>query len=71
MRGVSAEFVMASERTPLDCELLRALGHPDKSGKRAPIFRAARQRFCLWYVTEPEARLLIYCLGEPGEIPLD
>src|SRR5579863_15408 len=45
MRGVSAEFVTARERTPLDRELLRAVGHVEKRGRRAPVFRAARQRY--------------------------
>jgi hypothetical protein len=62
MQGVSAEWVMATDRTAPDRELLQALGHPNKRGSRAPIFRAARPGFHSWYVTEPEARLLIHCL---------
>lgn len=42
VRGVSAEFVTAKERTPPDRELLEAFGHPNKRGKRAPIFHAFR-----------------------------
>ncbi len=61
-RGVSAEFVTAKEQTPPDHELLQAFGHPKKRGGRAPIFRVARPGYHPWYVTESEARLLVYCL---------
>ena len=62
MRGVSAEFVTAKERTPPDRELLDAVGHLTKRGKRAPIFRALRPGYHPWYVTESEAKTLVYCL---------
>ncbi len=61
-RGVSVEFVTAKEQTPPDRELLQAFGHPKKRGGRAPIFRAARPGYHPWYVTESEARLLVFCL---------
>jgi hypothetical protein len=62
MRGVSVEFVTAREQTPPDRELLEAFGHPKKRGKRAPIFRALRPGYHPWYVTEGEAKILVYCL---------
>jgi hypothetical protein len=62
VRGVSIEFVTAKGQTPPDRELLEAFGHPNKRGKRAPIFRAFRPGYHPWYVTESEARLLVYCL---------
>jgi len=61
-RGVSTEFVVASEQTPPDRELLQAFGHPKKRGGRAPIFRASRPGYHPWYVTEGEAKILIYCM---------
>jgi len=61
-RGLSVEFVTAKELTPPDRELLQALSHAPKRGARAPIFRASRPGYHPWYVTEGEARLLIYCL---------
>jgi hypothetical protein len=62
LRGVSAEFVTASELTPPDRALLQAFGHPNKRGKRSPKFRAARPGYHPWYLTETEARLLMGCL---------
>lgn len=62
IRGVSAEFVTVTEQTPPDRELLEAFGHVKKRGMRAPIFRALRPGYHPWYVTESEARLLVYCL---------
>jgi len=62
MRGVSVELVTAKEQTPPDRELLEAFGHLKKRGRRAPIFRASRPGYHPWYVTESEARLLVYCL---------
>jgi hypothetical protein len=62
IRGVSVEFVTAKEQTPPDRELLEAFGHLKKRGMRAPIFRAQRPGYHPWYVTESEARLLVYCL---------
>ena len=62
VRGVSVEFVTATEQTPPDRELLEAFGHVKKRGMRAPIFRALRPGYHPWYVTESEARLLVYCL---------
>jgi hypothetical protein len=62
MRGVSVEFVTAKEQTPPDREFLAAFGHLKKRGKRAPIFRALRPGYCPWYLTEDEAKILVYCL---------
>jgi hypothetical protein len=66
IRGVSVEFVTVTEQTPPDRELLEAFGHVKKRGTRAPIFRALRPGYHAWYVTENEARLLVYCL--PGAL---
>jgi hypothetical protein len=62
IHGVSVEFVTVTEQTPPDRELLEAFGHVKKRGLRAPIFRALRPGYHPWYVTESEARLLVYCL---------
>jgi hypothetical protein len=62
MRGVSVEFVTAKEQTPPDRVLLEAFGHVKKRGKRGAIFRALRPGYHPWYVTEGEARTLVYCL---------
>jgi hypothetical protein len=62
MRGVSVGFATAREQTPPDRELLEAFGHLKKRGKRAPIFRALRPGYHPWYVTEGEAKILVYCL---------
>jgi hypothetical protein len=62
LRGVSVEFVAAREQTPPDRELLETFGHLKKRGKRAPIFRALRPGYHPWYVTEGEAKILVYCL---------
>jgi hypothetical protein len=62
VRNVSAEFVLANERTPPDNELLAALGHPKKRGTEAPIFRAQRPGYHPWYLTEGEGRLLVRCM---------
>jgi hypothetical protein len=62
MRGVSVEFVTAREQTPPDRELLEAFGYLKKRGKRGPIFRALRPGYHPWYVTEGEAKILVYCL---------
>jgi hypothetical protein len=62
MAGVSAEFVLARDRTPADRELLEAFGHVQERGGRAPIFRAFRPGYHPWYITEGEGRLLVHCL---------
>ena len=62
VRGVFAEFVTAKEQTPPDRELLEAIGHVNKRGQRAPIFRALRPGYHPWYVTESEAKALVNCL---------
>ena len=61
-RAVSVEFVMPSDMTPPDRELLRAIGRPVQRGIRVPIFRAFRPGYHPWYVTQSEAVLLIRCL---------
>jgi hypothetical protein len=60
--NVSVEFVRRKELTIPDRELLAALGHPLGRGTASPQFRATRPGYHPWYVTEPEARLLLECL---------
>ena len=57
--GVTAEFVSSSELTAPDKELARAFGHPLSRGLAAPQFRANRKGYQPWYITEPEAKVLV------------
>ena len=62
LTGVGVEFVVPSELTKLDKELLRALGNPVKRGARVPLFRAYRPGYRPWHITEPEAITLTACV---------
>jgi len=62
MTGAGVEFVMPSELTKPDKELLQALGNPVKRGARVPVFRAFRPGCQPWYVTGPEAITLMACV---------
>ena len=42
--------------------MLHDVGHPPRKRVRAPIFRAFRQGYHPWYVTQQEATLLVRCL---------
>lgn len=61
-RGVSVEFVRASELTTPDRELLKHFNHPLGRGMAGPIFRALRPGYHPWYVTEPEGLILARCM---------
>lgn len=62
LTGVGVEFVMPSELTKPDKELLQALGNPVKRGARAPQFRTYRPGYRPWYITESEAVTLTACV---------
>ncbi len=61
-RSVSVEFAGARHLTAQDKQLLKAVGHPFKSGGLSPIFRSIRPGYHPWYVTESEARILTECI---------
>lgn len=60
--ALSVELIPASKATPLDKQLLKAVGYPTQKGVRIPQFRSFRPGYHPWYVTQQEATLLIQCL---------
>ncbi|MBI3679558.1 MAG: hypothetical protein HY235_04100 [Acidobacteria bacterium] len=61
-RTVYVEYVPRSELSGADRELLRAIGHPWKTGVPAPVFRSRRPGYCQWYPNQEEAETLCGCL---------